>query len=200
MKTQTAFIGDVHGSLRPLLGILHLLNSRHVSRAVFLGDYINKGPQSAQVLEHLITASESGAVTLLRGNHESALLDALETNNLGPFLKMGGAATVRSYVGGNVGPDVAADLKAHVPLKHIELLRRMPILFQDDDIVASHEPLGDQDSRYHVYAHIPVGPAPVIRTDSANIDTGCGVQGGRLTALLWPSLTYIQVDGAGECV
>jgi calcineurin-like phosphoesterase family protein len=200
MTTQTAFIGDVHGSLRPLLGILGELNSRYVSRAVFLGDYINKGLESAQVIEHSITASDSGAVTLLCGNHESAFLDALETNNLAPFLKMGGAATIRSYVGGDVGPDVAADLKAHVPLKHIELLRRMPILFQDDDVVASHKPLSDQDSRYHVYAHIPVGPAPVIRADSADIDTGCGAEGGRLTALLWPSLTYIQVDGAGERV
>lgn len=198
--TQTAFIGDVHGRLQPLLGILDELKSRHISHAVFLGDYINKGPESAQVLEHLIAVSESSSVTLLRGNHESAFLDALQTNNLAPFLKMGGAATVRSYVGGNVGPDVAADLKAHVPLKHIELIRRMPVLFQSGDVVASHKPPSDQDSRYQVSAHIPVGPVPVIRSDSANIDTGCGNEGGRLTALLWPSLAYIQVDAAGELV
>src|ERR1700733_657122 len=125
MTIQTAFIGDVHGRLRPLLGILDELNSRSINQAVFLGDYLNKGPESAQVLECLISVSESGSVTLLRGNHESAFLNALETNNMGPFLKMGGAATIRSYVGGNVGPDVAADLKAHVPQKHIEVLRRM---------------------------------------------------------------------------
>jgi serine/threonine protein phosphatase 1 len=200
MTTQIAFIGDVHGKLQPLLRILVELNSRHTSHAVFLGDYLNKGSESAQVLEHLIAVSESGSVTLLRGNHESAFLDALQTNNLGPFLKMGGAATIRSYVGGNVSPDVAADLKAHVPLKHIEFLRRMPVLFQSGDVVASHKPPRDQDSRFHVSAHIPVGPVPVIRSDSANIDTGCGTEGGRLTALLWPSLAYIQVDATGELV
>ena len=197
---QTAFVGDVHGRLRPLLGILDELNSRHISDVVFLGDYLNKGPESAQVLEHLIAVSESGSVTLLRGNHESAFLDALQTNNLGPFLKMGGAATIRSYVGGNVGPDVAADLKAHVPPKHIELIRRMPVIFQSDDVVASHKPPRDQGSRYRVSAHIFVGPVPIIRSDSANIDTGCGTETGRLTALLWPSLAYIQVDVAGEPV
>jgi serine/threonine protein phosphatase 1 len=200
MTTQTAFIGDVHGSLRSLLGILEELSSRRVGHAVFLGDYLNKGPESAQVLEHLIAISESGSVTLLRGNHESAFLGALETSNLGPFLKMGGAVTILSYVGAKVGPDVAAVLKAHVPLKHIELLRRMPTLFESDDVVASHEPLSDQDSRYNVSAHIPIGPVPVIRSRRAYIDTGCGTDGGRLTALLWPSLAYIQVDAAGKTV
>jgi serine/threonine protein phosphatase 1 len=200
MTTQTAFIGDVHGSLRPLIGILDALESRCISHTVFLGDYLNKGSESAQVLERLIALSESSSVTLIRGNHESAFLDALETNNLGPFLKMGGAAAIRSYVGGNVGPDVAADLKAHVPLKHIEHLRRMPFVFQSGDVVASHKHLSDQDSRYHVSAHISVGPVPLIRSDCANIDTGCGTEAGRLTALLWPSLAYIQVDAAGEPV
>jgi serine/threonine protein phosphatase 1 len=200
MMAQIALVGDVHGSLRPLFGILERLNSRLINDTVFLGDYLNKGSESAQVLEHLIAISESTPVTLLRGNHESSFLDALESGNLGPFLKMGGAATVRSYVGGNVGPDVAADLKAHVPKRHIETLRRMPVLFQSSDLVASHEPLRNQDSRYHVSAHIPVGPVPVIRSHSASIDTGCGTEGGRLTALLWPSLAYIQVDAAGEPV
>lgn len=200
MTTQTAFIGDVHGSLQPLIGILDALNSRLISHNVFLGDYLNKGRESAQVLEHLIALAESSSVTLLRGNHESAFLDALQTNNLGPFLKMGGAATIRSYVGGNVGPDVAADLKAHVPPKHIELIRRMPVIFQSGDVVASHKPPRGQDSRYRVSAHIFVGPVPLIRSDSANIDTGCGTETGRLTALLWPSLAYIQVDSAGKLV
>ena len=198
MTIQIAFIGDIHGSMQPLLGILDEVNSRRISHAVFLGDYLNKGPESAQVIEHLIAVSKSGSVILLRGNHELAFLDALETSNLGRFLKMGGAATIRSYVGGNVGPDVAADLKAHVPMEHIELIRRMPVLFQRGDVVASHEPLRDRDLRYHVSAHISVGPTPTIRSDSANIDTGCGTKGGRLAALLWPSLEYIQVDAAGE--
>lgn len=200
MTTTTAFIGDVHGSLRSLLGIIDELNSQGVDRAVFLGDYINKGPESAQILTHLAAISDSAEVTLLRGNHESAFLSALESNSLAPFLKMGGAATIRSYVGGNVGADVAAALKAHVPEKHIELLRRMPDIFQGEDIVASHKPLDERDSRYHVYAHIPVGPTPVIGPYRASIDTGCGSKGGRLTALLWPSLTYIQVDSSGKRV
>ncbi len=180
--------------------MLDELNSLHISHTVFLGDYLNKGPESAQVIEHLIAVSQDSSVIPLRGNHEWAFLDALETNNLAPFLKMGGAAAIRSYVGGNVGPDVAAELRAHVPLKHIEFLRRMPVLFQNGDVVASHKPLIDHDSRYHVSAHIPVGPVPVIRSDSAYIDTGCGTEAGRLTALLWPSLAYIQVDAAGEPV
>lgn len=200
MTRTIAFIGDVHGHPAPLLGMIHELHSRQIDHLVFLGDYLNKGPSSAQVLEHLSALSSSHSITLLRGNHESAFLEALETGNLGSFLKMGGAATIRSYVGGNVGPDVITELRAHVPPEHIELIRRMPSQFESRDVVASHKPPKSRDSRFCISAHIPVGELPIIESDSAQIDTGCGTVGGRLTALLWPSLAFIQVDALGSPV
>jgi serine/threonine protein phosphatase 1 len=47
---------------------------------------------------------------------------------------------------------------------------------------------------------LPVGALPRIGHRSAQLDTGCGTDYGRLTALLWPSLDYIQVDNQGSLV
>ena len=146
--------------------ILGELGSRDIDHTVFLGDYLNKGPESAQVIEHLIEVSELSSISFLLGNHEAAFLQAMESGDLRLFLKMGGAATIRSYVGGDVGPDVMAELRVHVPVKHISFLGQMPMLFQGRDIVASHKPLSKNDSRYRVSAHISVGPVLIVGRSS----------------------------------
>lgn len=98
MIIETAFVGDIHGNLPALNGIRRALADRGVAHAVFLGDYIDKGPYSADVLRQLISLADEGRATLLAGNHERVLLQALDSGNLAPFLKIGGAATILSYV------------------------------------------------------------------------------------------------------
>ncbi|MDF2918470.1 MAG: diadenosine tetraphosphatase [Microbacterium sp.] len=201
---EIAFVGDVHGSLNALEGILDALRSRSIERIVFLGDYVNKGIDSRAVLERLITESANGLVTLLRGNHEAAFLEALDSRDLRIFLKMGGAATVRSYVGGHVGPDAIGALLNAVPAVHIDALRAMPIRFATRTVVAQHEPLGRARllniGRFAVTAHRPVGITPRIGRLSAEIDTGCSDEGGRLTSFMWPSRECIQIGADGNVV
>lgn len=198
MTEQIAFVGDVHGNLRALNGILTLLDQCRLTRVVFLGDYINKGPDSAAVVEVLLDRTINGSVTLLRGNHETALLNAFEENDLAAFLKIGGAATIRSYVAGPVGPDVLGEFRAIFPSRHLELIRSMPDQFETSELIASHQPLLRTDDRFAISAHVPVGERPILRSMSASIDTGCGGKSGRLTALLWPSMTVAQVEADGS--
>src|SRR4051794_35771143 len=73
---ELAFVGDVHGNLRALSGIWRALRQHDVEHVVFLGDYINKGRDSAAVLAELGVFLASGRVTLLAGNHEVSLLEA----------------------------------------------------------------------------------------------------------------------------
>ena len=200
MKGDVAFVGDVHGNLIALLGLCDALVSLGQPHTVFLGDYINKGPQSGEVLQELLSQSEGGHATLLMGNHEAALLEALNTGDLTAFLKMGGAMTVRSYIGGDVGPDVLRDFRAAVPREHVELLRRMPASYELDDLIAQHNPPAVSTPKFQISAHLPVGKLPRVENRSAHLDTGCGTPGGRLTALLWPSLNFIQVDAHGAIV
>jgi serine/threonine protein phosphatase 1 len=197
MRTELAFVGDIHGNLPALQGLWDALVRRDVQHVVFLGDYINKGPQSADVLEELVSFAQARRATFLAGNHETALSGALDSGDLSAFLKIGGAATIRSYVGGRVGPDVFSEFAAAIPQTHLELLRHMPLRYETDDLIAQHLPPPTSTSKFRISAHSPVGAVPRMSPRSAQLDTGCGTNSGRLTALMWPTLDYIQVDGHG---
>lgn len=200
MNVELAFVGDIHGNLRALQELWDVLARRSVSHVIFLGDYINKGTQSADVMEELMSHAEAGHATLLAGNHEAALLKALEEQDLSSFLKMGGAATIRSYVGGRVGPDVLRDFRISLPPGHLDALRHMPTTFETGDLVAQHVAPTSHAGKYAISAHAPVGDLPLIGPRSARLDTGCGTVSGRLTALLWPALDYVQVDSRGALI
>jgi serine/threonine protein phosphatase 1 len=202
MSKQLAFVGDVHGNLDALHGILNTLAELGHPHAIFLGDYLNKGPHSAAVLSELVARQQVGEVSLLAGNHETALLNALDTGDLAPFLKMGGATTIRSYLHRPVGPEVLLDFRAHLPREHVEALRAMPLVWESEDVIAQHAPSDITTSKFRISAHVPVGILPRITGNLAQLDTGIGSQesAGRLTALLWPSRDFVQVHASGDPV
>jgi serine/threonine protein phosphatase 1 len=151
-------------------------------------------------MQELLEYSRTGRATLLAGNHEAALLDALNTSDLTAFLKMGGAMTIQSYVGAKVGPDVLRDFRVKFPSEHLDAIRRMPETYESGDLVAQHTVPAASMTKFRISAHVPVGELPRIGHHSAQLDTGCGAESGRLTALLWPSLDYVQVDARGATV
>ncbi len=87
-------IGDVHGCYDLLAPLLDALLRRD-EQIVLLGDYINKGPQSAKTLQLIHQATQTGRVIALRGNHEELLLRFLER----PRLEF---QNLRSHNGGNI--------------------------------------------------------------------------------------------------
>lgn len=120
-------IGDVHGRLDLLDQILEKIAADHRARKparttiVFLGDLIDRGPQSAGVVERLRTYRPSFAKTVfLMGNHEEVLLRILagEIDILPDWLRFGGAECARSY---GVDP---ADLECRQPAAALKLLRQ----------------------------------------------------------------------------
>lgn len=197
---ETAFIGDVHGEA----GALALLLPRATKRArrlVFLGDLVNRGPSSKDVIDLIVECIDNGEIEtiVLAGNHDQAFADVLE----GPeredeFLRMGGASTIRSYVDPPF-KDVFTQLRGAVPRRHKQLLTSMATEWTSDGIEARHR-LGDSDSdagvRFLVAGHtVQHDRAPRVDSASALIDTGCGtVRDGRLTAFYWPSRTWDQVE------
>jgi len=83
-------VGDIHGMDRQLVSLLEQINLVASDRLIFLGDYIDRGPDSNKVIERLINLAEERPETIfLRGNHEQMLLDALveEGCRTGPTLK-----------------------------------------------------------------------------------------------------------------
>jgi serine/threonine protein phosphatase 1 len=99
-------VGDIHGRLDLLKAMLDLIeadarSSEHAERRtmVFLGDYVDRGPNSRGVVERLLSDLPHGFDTLfLKGNHEAILLDFLqEAWRLDHWLLNGGDVTMQSY-------------------------------------------------------------------------------------------------------
>jgi Calcineurin-like phosphoesterase. len=105
VKSEVGVIGDIHGDLAKLREIIAAAVAE-VRELVFVGDYVNRGPNSAGVIEYLLELGSSDVrCTFVAGNHDQAFLDALIGDGFDAFLQMGGAATIRTYVD-EIEPDV----------------------------------------------------------------------------------------------
>jgi serine/threonine protein phosphatase 1 len=181
MAGRTFAIGDIHGDFDQLLKLLNLLPPLDaMDTLVFLGDYVDRGPRSAQVIRFVRDAlpqQTSAKIVTLRGSHEDAWLKVrkggypefiLPVNN-------GCLATLRSFRGGSV-PTLEETGTSE------ELMTMLTGSFWPDDVVAWMEQLlvyYEDDHALYVHAGLPkVGdrwahpselsdPKPVIwqRTD-----------------------------------
>ncbi len=77
-------IGDIHGCLNPLRELIALLPPDE--ELVFLGDYVDRGPQSAQVIAYVETLRDERPCRLLMGNHEAARRDLEDARALDPSI------------------------------------------------------------------------------------------------------------------
>lgn len=84
MQESTYVIGDIHGCLATVERLLEKINPSVDDRLVFVGDYIDRGPSSAGVLELMLWIKNHYPKTVfLRGNHEQILLEYHYTDILG---------------------------------------------------------------------------------------------------------------------
>ena len=130
-------VGDIHGRddlFAELIDRIREDNAARLPRQVtliLLGDLVDRGPQSAEVVDRAISLrNEFPDTRLLIGNHEECFLAALtgDVRKLRYFMRIGGDATVRSYwnVHENLAEasfeDVAARLPQLVPAEHVAFL------------------------------------------------------------------------------
>jgi len=205
-------VGDVHGCLDRLTALHALiaedLAGRPVAEPVLvhLGDYVDRGPDSAGVVALLEAGSPvPGAATVnLMGNHEHMMLAALasgETEATELWLANGGADSLHSW--GVPRSAQPTDWSAHLPVPHLLFLRDLALRHQAGGYLFVHAgirpgiPL-DHQSRHDllwirepflsstqehgavvVHGHTP-RQQPVVRSNRIGIDTGA-VMGGVLT-------------------
>ena len=203
MRGEIAVIGDVHGNLKALEEIVHAARKR-TDVLTFVGDYINRGPHSAAVINFLIDlASSPGQAIFLRGNHEAAFLRYLQGGLVADFLRIGGAATLRSYASPHEVL-TRTDFRNTVPTAHIQFLRDLRDNFLAGELLVTHSPKDPMPRElantthpiFRVAGHLPLpGRVPLIRDDMALIDTGCGTwDDGPLTCFFWPTADWIQTQ------
>jgi serine/threonine protein phosphatase 1 len=144
-------VGDIHGCVDQL-DALHDLIRRDLiltqvreNLIVYLGDYIDRGPASAEVLDRLIHHPLPDVTPIhLKGNHEAMMSAFFEQpEEVGSkWFAIGGAATVASYGlpwrGGQELPRLAEDLAERVPQAHRDFLAALPTQHQVGDYFFAH--------------------------------------------------------------
>jgi len=146
-------VGDIHGRLDLLDELLAKIEADAAGRraaqnvVVFLGDLIDRGPQSAQVIERLRTWKPHDATTIfLCGNHEEVLLRVLagEPTILADWLKFGGVECLASYglsateLDDQGEPAALAAVKAAIPAEHQSFLASFADTFRFGDYLFVH--------------------------------------------------------------
>jgi len=144
-------IGDVHGCLAELTALERKIveDASEVSGEkwiVLLGDYVDRGANSAGVLEHLLSPPPVGFTRFcLAGNHEAMMLDFVDAPGAAsPWLKVGGLETLASYgihaplAFWNNKRAAKALLNSSIPAEHLALLRKMPLYLSLPGTVLVH--------------------------------------------------------------
>lgn len=186
-----------------------LLNRLALTRdttVVFVGDYVDRGPNAREVIDTVIELREQVPVVALMGNHEAMFLDFLDdpySARAGAFIYNGGSSTLASYADAHGEVDI--------PPAHIDFLRSLRLYWESEHAFFVHagvptkpldsiDPVADRAallwirrpflstdyrwSKVVVHGHTPVRRV-TIRPNRINIDTGC-VFRRRLSAIALP--------------
>jgi len=132
MTERIIAIGDVHGCAKALATLIEAIQPTPQDTFVFVGDYIDRGPDSRGVVEQVVAVAERCTVVPLLGNHEEMLLAALEggQSEVRYWMKFGGDVALASY-GWKGEPDLRpADLRSLIPRGHVEFLKRCRDYFE----------------------------------------------------------------------
>ncbi len=96
---RTIVIGDIHGCVKALQGLIDAIAPVATDRLIFLGDYVDRGPDSKGVIELLLQLQQRCQTIFLLGNHEIMFRGALAGLPVEPWLLAGGRQTITSYGG-----------------------------------------------------------------------------------------------------
>lgn len=96
---RTIAIGDIHGCSKALQGVLEVVKPTSDDRLIFLGDYVDRGPDSKGVIDLLLELRQHCKTVFLLGNHEIMFRGALRGLDPNLWLQIGGQPTVASYGG-----------------------------------------------------------------------------------------------------
>ena len=176
-------IGDVHGHYDTLIALLESVAPKGDDQVYFLGDLIDRGPKSAEVVDFVMKHKYH----CLRGNHEAMLLDVVGKGKVSlqlyqGWLYSGGHATVTSY-------------DSKIPQEHIDWLKNLPLYMDLGDIwlvhagISPHIPLPQQTAEqfcwiredFHAIPQ-PYFPDKLIITGHTITFTFPGIEPGQLAA------------------
>ncbi len=202
-------IGDIHGSFDRLQELMQKIPIDFTEDTlVFIGDYIDRGPGSVEVVNYLIGLKKRvPEIIFLKGNHEDMLEKYLDGTDRFTYLLNGGQNTLDSYLS-----KTNSSNSFPIPPDHMEFFKSLRLYYETEDYIFVHAglrpkvPLESQEaedllwirdkfiySRYNfgkpvVFGHTPL-EKPLVEPNKIGIDTGA-VYGNALTCVQLPSLEF----------
>jgi len=206
-------VGDIHGSHDKLVSLISELPwNRENDLLIFLGDYIDRGKRSKEVVEYLLNLREEGGeIIFLMGNHERLLLDyysSASDYDLRLWRSFGGWETIENYTNG-IG---IWGRPSFLPRTHLQFFRELLPYYETDEYIFVHAglregvPLEEQKAddllwirksfaetdhsfgKTVVFGHTPMR-SPYVAAGKIGIDTGAGY-GNVLTAVELPAVKF----------
>ncbi|MDF2563716.1 MAG: serine/threonine protein phosphatase [Massilibacillus sp.] len=208
-------IGDIHGEYEAFIKLLHDVKYDYKNdKLILLGDYIDRGKQSKEVLDKVMSLVSNGAIALL-GNHEDMMIDSFINDNYHLWHSNGGDKTHKQ-------------LNDKIVYKYLHFIKSLPISYELDGFFFCHagvdfsKPIKQQSKddllwirdeyifnknttdKVVVSGHTPVQmikqalsikpeSTPIYGEDKIFLDTGVAY-GGRLTAMDVLTKQYWQVE------
>jgi serine/threonine protein phosphatase 1 len=195
---MSIIIGDVHGCYKTLMELLKKLPDENI---FFVGDLVDRGPSSKEVVQFLIDHPEMRCVM---GNHEQVMVDAVKSfssyklwvNNP----RIGGYVTAQSYCEDKLNFKLFSSKLLEEFSEHYEYLSKLPMFIEEEDLFISHsyydsatswedieagedsllwnryewpsDVIRNNKKMFHVFGHSPQEGEAHITKSFANIDTG----------------------------
>ena len=151
MSKRTFVIGDIHGCADALSAVLESIDPQNSDTIITLGDYVDRGPDAARVLDRLTDLVSECILIPLLGNHELMMAGAMNrTRDTKFWLSHGGKMTLNSY-GGNM---------AHMPPSHRTFLSHCKRYYETDTHIFVHAsydpslPLDQQSDELLFWQHV----------------------------------------------
>jgi len=167
-------IGDIHGCAKALRTLIETIDPTSDDELIFLGDYIDRGPDSRNVIDQILDLQQQCRVVALCGNHELMMLSIINRGfDDAIWMASGGRATVTSY-GGSL---------AKIPSTHLGFFARLKPYYESEDTICVHAgynpmlPMDQQAAAELYWNHLPaLLPAPHV--SGKRVFVGHTPQGG----------------------
>jgi serine/threonine protein phosphatase 1 len=204
-------VGDIHGCFDKLRALMDKIPINYAQdQLIFIGDYIDRGPSSVEVVDYLIDLKKRFPGTIfLMGNHEDMLQNYLDGSDRFTYLLNGGQRTLEEYLSRSNNPKTYP-----VPSEHLEFFNSLCLYYQTEDYIFVHAglrkkvPLESQEKmdllwirdefiysdfnfgKRVIFGHTPF-KEPLLQSNKIGIDTGA-VYGNRLTCIQLPQMEFFS--------
>jgi serine/threonine protein phosphatase 1 len=207
--------GDIHGEFLKLKNLIDRIYISKDDTLVFLGDYIDRGKMTFEVVDYLIKLNKKHSCVFLYGNHESMFMDFMSGINEALFYSNGGKKTINSYAKHRY--DIRKNvyyLNRKMPKGHIKFFQQLKRYYETEDFIFVHagifpgisleESSDDILLWCRQFSSIPYEGKPVVYGHSPNstilneeykicIDTGaCFESMGDLTCVQLPERHFYR--------